>query len=457
MMDPRIQQYTDAARRMKNGDFAVDVSLAPQDEITQLGQSLLELGKAFELKTKEINTLARLTEQANAGLRLEDTLNLIYDSFKEIIPFDRLSLSILENEGSLVKARWVRSELAAHVIQSGYSAPLEGSSLKEILSSGCPRIINDLEEYYQQNPQSVSTCRIIQEGMKSNLTCPLFAMGKPIGFMFFSSIHKESYKDVHVELFQQIAGQLALIVEKSRLYEDLVDLNELKSRFIGIAAHDIRNPISSIMSYLNLFENGYLGPLSEQQRGVMQRMLSNCQVMLSLLNDLLDLSSLQIGMLKVEFQKSHIETVIQSCVESFAPLASAKFIQLNVSIEENLPELEMDSNRIHQVLNNLISNAIKYSFPETEIHIQVSQIADKIQVCVKDQGQGIPEEDFPKLFQEFGKARVKPTGGETSTGLGLSIAQHIVQSHHGQITFNSTVGKGSEFYFSLPLEQPVKE
>jgi len=457
MSDQRIKLYREAALKMKNGDFTVQIPLIPEDEITLLGKSLLELGSAFQLKIKEINTLARLTEQVNAGLRLEDTLNLIYDSFKEIIPFDRLSLSILEKEGSLLKVRWVRSEVETIKMEVGYSAPLAGSSLQKIIESGNPRIINDLEEYYRLRPYSTSTNMILKEGMRSNLTCPLYAMGKPLGFIFFASVHKDSYKNVHVELFQQIAGQLAMIIEKSRLYEELIELNDLKSKFMGIAAHDIRNPISSIMSYLNLFENGYLGSMSPQQLSIVQRMLNNCQVMLSLLNDMLDFSSLEIGMLKIEFSKGKLDEIINACVESFNPLASAKAMKIIVVMEKNLPEIEMDPKRVHQVINNLISNAIKYSFPETDIQIIASLQDDFIKVSVIDQGQGIPEDDVPKLFREFSQINVKPTGGETSTGIGLSIARHIVESHHGNISVKSKVGEGSEFSFVLPIKQPIQD
>ncbi len=145
-----------------------------------------------------------------------------------------------------------------------------------MIDSDRPRIINDLEAYLAEHPDSESTRRIVSEGIRSSLTCPLTAMGKPIGFLFFSSTSPNTYRDLHVGLFRQIAGQIALAIEKSRLYQELYNLNQLKNKFVSITAHDLRSPLGIFRGYLTLFLNGYVGEVPPNQRELLTRMNAKC-------------------------------------------------------------------------------------------------------------------------------------------------------------------------------------
>ena len=174
-------------------------------------------------KEEEFIRLIRITEQLNLGVMLEEVLDRLFDEARSVIPYDRLGLSLIDSDRGMVVARWARwtrSERPS-ALTAGYEAPLQGSSLEQIMQTGQPRIINDLEAYLRDKPTSVSTQRILQDGMLSSLTCPLIVQGHPVGFVFFSSIHKDTYSNVHVAFFQQIVGHLAIIVEKSRLYGEL--------------------------------------------------------------------------------------------------------------------------------------------------------------------------------------------------------------------------------------------
>jgi hypothetical protein len=131
--------------------------------------------------------------------------------------------------------------------------------------------------------------------------------------------------------------------------------------------------------------------------------------------------------------------------------AQAKKIRIAGEIPSDLPELEIDERRINQVLDNFITNAIKFSSEDTKIIVKAEIIDDMVKISVIDQGQGIPDEEQVKLFSEFGKTSVRPTGGEKSTGLGLAIVKKIVAAHGGEVGVKSKVGKGSTFYFTLPL------
>ena len=452
MTDPRIIKYRDVAQAMKKGEFRVKVPIEGDDEIAQLGHALIDLGKTLESKFDEIAKLLKITEEVNAGLMLEEVLNHVYDSFRPIIPYDRIGFALLEEEGKIVRSLWVRSESPIIKLSAGYQAPLEGSSLQKIIQNGRPRILNDLKTYFERHPRSDSTRRIVEEGMQSSLTCPLIANGKPIGYVFFSSMQPNTYKDVHIDLFLQIAGQLSVIVEKGRLYQQLVKLNELKDKFLGMAAHDLRNPITVVKGYLAILLDNLLGNIPDPQREIMAKMDKACETMLALINDLLDVSAIEAGELKLKPRQVDLSEFLSECYESNRILAKPKGIELQLALHPPLPQAWIDSDRINQVVNNLITNALKFSHPKTTVTLEAKTKENQVEISVTDQGQGIPKEEIPKIFREFGRVSVRPTAGESSTGLGLAIVKRIVKAHNGQIWVESEVGKGSTFTFSLPLK-----
>lgn len=224
--DERIPAYRRAVQAMARGRFRPALTGIVEgpaaDEVDRLGTALSRLGTALERKFSETNALIRLGEKVNAGLLLSEVLDLMFDSFRSVFPYDRIGCSLLEDDGRTVRAVWTRSLGAAPKLGVGYSAPLAGSSLARIIETGRPRILNDLEEYLREHPGSHSTRLIVSDGVRSSLTCPLVAQGKRVGFVFFSSSRRNTYSERHVELLMLIAGQLSLVVEKGRLYSELL-------------------------------------------------------------------------------------------------------------------------------------------------------------------------------------------------------------------------------------------
>jgi len=180
-------------------------------------------------REEEFSRLIRITERINYGVALDDILEFVYGEMRPVIPYNRIGFSLIDETQNTVIARWARSDRDMF-LSTGYEAPLEGSSLQEILRTGRPRIINDLEAYLAAKPHSDSTKLIVREGMRSSLTCPLIVRGRPVGFMFFSSVTRDAYSNVHVGFFQQVAGLLSGIVEKGRLYSELADQKAIIER-----------------------------------------------------------------------------------------------------------------------------------------------------------------------------------------------------------------------------------
>jgi diguanylate cyclase (GGDEF)-like protein len=170
--------------------------------------------------------MLELTQKLNDGLFLIDILDFIYDAFDEVIPYNRIGFALLEDNGATLRAHWAKSDSKKQFLKSGFSQPMKGSSLQEIFLSKKPRIINDLQKCLEQNPASKASKLALAEGVQSSLTCPLISMGKPIGFLFFSSKERNTYADIHQDIYSDLANQLSSVVEKSKLYEELFDSNK---------------------------------------------------------------------------------------------------------------------------------------------------------------------------------------------------------------------------------------
>ena len=227
----RIQRCIEAVRRLRAGHYDIVLPETTADPIDDLGRELVALAGTLDRRHREFAQLQGLSERVGEGVFLAEVLQSIFEGFRDLIPFNRLGCALIERDSRTVVARWARSDAEQLEIYAGYSQPLAGSSLEEILASGEPRILNDLEAYLAEHPESDSTRRIVAEGIRSSLTCPLVAHGTPVGFLFFSSRERHAYDALHPETFLRIARQLSLVIEKSLLYEEVFTLNQ---RLLGI-------------------------------------------------------------------------------------------------------------------------------------------------------------------------------------------------------------------------------
>ena len=264
---------------------------------------------------------------------------------------------------------------------------------------------------------------------------PLFMRGKQL---LYSIIHDITERKRAEEALQQSNNQLR-------------ELNNQKNEFLGMAAHDLRNPIAVIRNSSSVLLRYSSENLSEKQKEFLEKIYDTSKFMLEILNSLLDISKIESGKLELEITKNNYPGFVKKNIEFNRFFATEKGISIDSVFSDNISLVNFDKNKIEQVLNNLISNAIKYSHPNTTVRIEVRKEKDFVVTKVIDQGQGIPKNELPHVFKPFQKASAKPTAGEKSTGLGLAIVKKIVEGHQGIIGVESEVGKGSNFSFKLPL------
>jgi signal transduction histidine kinase len=234
---------------------------------------------------------------------------------------------------------------------------------------------------------------------------------------------------------------------------ELVKLNEQKNRFMNVAAHDLRNPIGSIHSFVDFIKNNLSSLSGEKLAYYFDVIHESSRLSLDLINELFDIAMIESGKLELHPSPVDYNAFVVKSVDRNRIFAENKNISLTVIPLE--PEIKINSDKIKldQVLNNLVSNAIKYSPQNSAITIRISLTPHEILTEVIDTGQGIKPDDLEKLFHPFGKTSTKGTDGESSTGLGLAISKKIIESHGGRIGVKSEFGKGSVFYFTIPIKK----
>jgi signal transduction histidine kinase len=274
------------------------------------------------------------------------------------------------------------------------------------------------------------------------------AVKKNVGF----SCAGDKPDDLLYDKMSSLNNELvAMQRELTRKNAELERLNEQKNQFLGMAAHDLRNPLHAILSYSDFLLEDAGDVLSEEEIEFLSIIQSSTKFMAALVNDLLDVAKIESGKLDLSMRPTDLSALVEDNVALNRPLARNKHIELALSVEE-LPSIRVDPRKIEQVLNNLISNAMKYSPSGTTVDVRLYQADGQALFEVEDRGEGIPEGERDTLFKPFGTTSVRGTAGEKSTGLGLVIVKRIVEGHGGEINVESELGEGSTFTVLLPLE-----
>jgi len=246
--------------------------------------------------------------------------------------------------------------------------------------------------------------------------------------------------------------------ELEQASREVAKLEEEKNRFLrflGIAAHDLKAPLTAIQGFLWVMLGGYSGEITDKQRHMLERSTRRIKELLNLISDLLDIPRIETGQVVQEMKESSLRQIIKRSCDDLRDQAREKGVNLKVDLPQSLPKIRCSSPRLQQVITNLVSNAINYT-PEGVVTIRATERSKDIQVEVMDTGIGIPPQDLPRLFEDFFRASNVETKG---TGLGLSIAKRIIEAHGGSIQAESPCPEnntGSKFTFTLPKKRKAE-
>lgn len=259
-------------------------------------------------------------------------------------------------------------------------------------------------------------------------------------------------KEVLARIRSHLQNQI-LLEQQLRLVEQLDKADASKNRLLGMVAHDLRSPLASIRGFSEYLRDGAVGQLTPDQMDLVNSIHGASQSMLDLVNELLDVATIQSGELKLRVERQSLADLIAKAVRFTNIEARKKKTRVEFVKPEALPPQLIDAARMRQVADNLLSNAVKYSPPGATITISI-HVEPEQRTCgfsVRDQGPGIPDGERDRLFKDFGRLSTRPTGGEKSTGLGLAICRKIVEAHQGTIRAENLPPGGCEFSVSIPF------
>lgn len=251
---------------------------------------------------------------------------------------------------------------------------------------------------------------------------------------------------------KEVVARIRTHLQSRLLFEQLTQANEAKNRFLGMAAHDLRNPLASIRGLAEFLEDPTMGSLNPDQRDLVTTIRDTSQSMLRLVNELLDVATIEAGELNIQLSPCQLGDILGKCIYLANMEAARKKTTIVMEPLSNIPEIQADEAKIKQVAENLLSNAVKYSPPSSTIRVALKVSDRDVALSVFDQGPGIPDKERDQLFKDFGRLSTKPTAGEKSTGLGLAICHKIVEAHRGTINAYNLPNRGCEFRVTLPLE-----
>ncbi len=234
-------------------------------------------------------------------------------------------------------------------------------------------------------------------------------------------------------------------------FERLAQANKMKTEFVSIASHQLRTPLAAIRWAMNLLTDGRLGPLTTDQSSYTDLVKESNERMIKLVNDLLDVSRIEMGKMILIPRQTNLYILVKKTIDNFAPFAQSHNIVLSLDAPETLPNVLTDPEKINLVIQNLIDNAVKYTKGRGEIKITLSQDDKFLKTAIRDTGVGIPLEQQKFIFQKFFRSDNILKHQTVGTGLGLFIAKSVVEESRGKIWFESQAGKGTTFFFTLPI------
>jgi len=422
---------------------------------------------------EHFSQLAPLLSSAEE-IALKDRIRELFSSYSSRLPLIPSSPSSLLSPSSIDKQTGQPATTSSSTTSSSAASSVAAEDSKttiDELTSSLEKLIGLRQSMINQKMEQLR-----QMGNQASLITQIFVVASLVlclilAFFITRSISRPLRKiekmteyigdlnfDHHLDLGVHSPRELAQLAQSfSQMADRLKEIDEMKNNFISHVSHELRTPLTSINEAGDLLLDGVGGEITSRQEHLLQIIKQCTERLIKMVNNLLDLSKMEAGMMNYEFVQASFSQIILHSLQELDLLARKKSIRLEVQLEDNLPLLKMDVDRMQEVVDNLLSNAVKFTPEGGTVRIEARQVTSFLQVSVSDTGPGIPPEYQSRIFEKFQGIKSGRTSQTKGTGLGLSIASHIVKAHGGKIWVESTEGKGSTFYFSLPLTAALEK
>jgi signal transduction histidine kinase len=410
----------------------------------------------------QLRALTEVSQAVNSTLDLQEVLSTIVSRAVQLSSTNMGAVYELDEGGRELQLRTTYG-IAPDLVDAmlAKSLPVGEGATGRAVQQRTPMEITDMTDTdaYRGHLRQV----IERAEVRSILAVPLLREGEVLGALTVSRKVAGRVAAEVVATLQTFAAQSAVAIQNARLFREIEHksrelqiASQHKSQFLANMSHELRTPLNAILGYTELIVDQIYGEVPSRIMEVLERVQKSGRHLLGLINDVLDLSKIEAGQLSLSLSDYSFNDAAQSVVSAVESLAAEKGLKLSVDVPRNLPVGRGDERRIVQVLLNLVGNAIKFT-ESGEVALKVRTKQEKFLVSVSDTGPGIAEHDRARIFEEFQQVDASSTREKGGTGLGLAIARRIVEMHGGSIWVESTVGQGSTFSFSIPVQTAQKE
>lgn len=414
------------------------IALVNANRFTQTDQALAD-------RVRELNTLELIDRELNASLNFNTVLYLTLSSMIDFLGASMGLIAIMNDDQDGLYFKSMVGVAPKYREYADMPWPVGRGVIGRTAQTG------RLEVATGEQGDNLSG-----DSFTVQLSLPILQKDRVIGVISLERADDDGFTAEDQEFAVRLASHAVLAIQNARLFEQVQAANQAKSEFMSVTSHELKIPMTSIKGYARMLELVGKDSLSDQQREFLKIINSNVDRMSRLVSDLLDVSRIEAGRIKLDMGPVSIKAVVDDVLKSVHTQIETKKLQLVVDVPDVLPAVWADYGRLVQVLTNLVSNAYKYT-PEggniqvRAIHRKENGQGENISVRVTDTGFGISEEDQRQLFSKFFRASDQNVRDVPGTGLGLAITKSLVELHGGTMWFESVLGQGSTFAFDLPV------
>jgi signal transduction histidine kinase len=297
-------------------------------------------------------------------------------------------------------------------------------------------------------------------GARSLLAVPMMKEGRVVGGIFIFRPEARPFTQKQIDLVSTFANQAVIAIENARLFNEIREkgqqleaANRHKSEFLANMSHELRTPLNAVIGFSEALLEKMFGELNAKQEDYLRDIHSSGRHLLSLINDILDLSKIEAGRMELELSEFSVPMALKNAIALVRGRAQTHGIALKLRVDPKLEEIRADERKFKQIVVNLLSNAVKFTPDGGHVDVHARKNGNSIKVSVKDDGIGIAAKDQAALFEAFRQVGGDYTAKREGTGLGLALTRRFVELHGGKILLESKPGKGSTFTFTLPLNQ----